>query len=102
VPEATPEATDALTQEPEATEVAMPADTLLPYQGYALTTQQAALSVARFCLVLPNLDHAQRQFLEEILIATGYSFSDLIYHADGTENMEASQRVEIKFRLHEL
>ncbi|MGI6689317.1 MAG: hypothetical protein ACOX63_00455 [Christensenellales bacterium] len=45
---------------------------------------------------------AQRQFLEEILIATGYSFSDLIYHADGTENMEASQRVEIKFRLREL
>ena len=61
-----------------------------------------ALSVARFCLDLPNLDHAQRQLLKSILTAKGRSFSNLIYHADGTENMEASQRVEIKFRLREL
>ncbi|MGI6690681.1 MAG: OmpA family protein [Clostridiales bacterium] len=61
-------------------------------------SQNRALSVAKFCLDLPNLDHAQRQLLKSILTAKGRSFSNLIY-VDGVEDMDASRRVEIKFRL---
>lgn len=62
-------------------------------------SQQRALNVATFCLEMPGLTSQQRALLENILTAKGRSYADRIYNADGTENMEASRRVEIKFRL---
>lgn len=62
-------------------------------------SQDRALSVATFCLELQGLTQQQRALLQNILTAKGRSYSDLIYNADGTENMDASRRVELKFRL---
>ncbi len=62
-------------------------------------SQNRALSVAKFCLEMPSLSGAQRGVLTQILTAKGRSFSNIIRNADGTENMTASRRVEIKFRL---
>ena len=62
-------------------------------------SQNRALSVAKFCLELNALSFQQRQLLTQILTAKGRSFSNTIRNADGTENMDASRRVEIKFRL---
>lgn len=62
-------------------------------------SQQRALNVATFCLEMPGLSGEQRALLESILTAKGRSYADRIFNADGTENMEASRRVEIKFRL---
>lgn len=62
-------------------------------------SQNRALSVAKFCLELGSLSAEQRALLTQILTAKGRSFSNLIRNPDGTENMDASRRVEIKFRL---
>lgn len=62
-------------------------------------SQQRALSVATFCLEMQELAPDQRALLENILTAKGRSYADRIFNADGSENMEASRRVEIKFRL---
>ncbi|MHC1785712.1 MAG: OmpA family protein [Christensenellales bacterium] len=62
-------------------------------------SQNRALAVATFCLDMPSLDGAQRTLLTRILTAKGRSFSNTVKNADGTENMVASRRVEIKFRL---
>ncbi len=62
-------------------------------------SQERALSVATFCLELPGLTDQQRATLERIITAKGRSYSDRIFNADGTENMDASRRVELKFRL---
>ena len=62
-------------------------------------SQQRALSVATFCLEMQELSADQRALLENILTAKGRSYADRILNPDGSENMEASRRVEIKFRL---
>ena len=62
-------------------------------------SQDRALGVASYCLELPGLSATQRQKLQTILTAKGRSFSDRIYYPDGSENMDASRRVEIQFRL---
>ena len=62
-------------------------------------SQNRALEVATFCLEMSSLNIQQRQLLKQIMTAKGRSFSDLIRNADGSENMDASRRVEIKFRL---
>lgn len=62
-------------------------------------SQNRALSVATFCLELPMLSPEQRSVLTDILTAKGRSYSDPIKNPDGSENMDASRRVEIKFRL---
>lgn len=62
-------------------------------------SQQRALSVAQYCLEMQGLSKEHRSLLENILTAKGRSYADRVYNADGTENMEASRRVEIKFRL---
>ena len=66
-------------------------------------SQQRALAVASFCLDEDNevLSPAGLANLREILTANGRSFSDPIYNADGTINMDASRRVEFKFRLND-
>ena len=62
-------------------------------------SQNRALSVAEYCLQLPTLSASQVTLLQELLTAKGRSFSDPIYRADGTVDMDASRRVEFKFRL---
>lgn len=64
-------------------------------------SQKRALAVATFCLmdegsVLPS-DAVQE--LRKIVTANGRSFSNPVYNTDGTVNMDASRRVEFKFRL---
>lgn len=70
--------------------------------GYLLNlelSQERALSVATFCLQMPQLNETQREMLRGILTAKGRSYSDPIYHSDGSVNMDASRRVEFKFRM---
>lgn len=62
-------------------------------------SQNRALAVVKFALEIPSLNAQQRQLLTEILTAKGRSYSNPILNPDGTENMDASRRVEIKFRL---
>ncbi|HNX62311.1 MAG TPA: OmpA family protein [Candidatus Limiplasma sp.] len=72
-------------------------------QGSYLTnlelSQQRALSVATYCLQLPGLTAQQQEKLRQVLTAKGRSYSDPVYAADGTVDMDASRRVEFKFRL---
>ena len=62
-------------------------------------SQDRALQVALYCLDMPSLTSAQKHRLQQILTAKGRSYADLVYNADGTENAEASRRVEFKFSL---
>lgn len=62
-------------------------------------SQERALSVATYCLEMPQLNKTHLDRLRDILTAKGKSYSDPIYHADGTVNMDASRRVEFKFRM---
>ena len=62
-------------------------------------SQDRALRVAEYCLTMGNLSSAQRRLLQSILTAKGRSSNDLVYNPDGSENLEASRRVEFKFSL---
>lgn len=62
-------------------------------------SQERALNVATYCLEMPGLTNAQLEKLRDILTAKGRSYSDPIYYNDGTVNMDASRRVEFKFRM---
>lgn len=74
-------------------------DTTGSYMNNLKLSQNRALSVASYCLEMPSLSQSQRNLLRSILTATGRSFSDPVYNADGTVNMDASRRVEFKFSL---
>ena len=74
-------------------------DTAGSYLSNLRLSQNRALSVAEYCLQLPSLSSKQVSQLQELLTAKGRSFSDPIYTADGTVDMDASRRVEFKFRL---
>ena len=69
------------------------------YTSNLKLSQERALSVAQYCLEMDGLSGSMKNKLQDILTATGRSESDLIYNADGSENKEASRRVEFKFRL---
>ena len=64
-------------------------------------SQNRALSVVKYCLEMNGLTDAQREMLRSILTAQGRSYSDPIYNADGTVNMNQSRRVEFKFSLRD-
>lgn len=64
-------------------------------------SQNRALSVSKYCLQMASLTDEQRSLLRDILTATGRSFSDPVYNADGTVNLDASRRVEFKFSLRD-
>ncbi len=64
-------------------------------------SQNRALSVAKYCLQMSGLTEAQRAMLREILTAQGRSYSDPVYNADGSVNMDKSRRVEFKFSLRD-
>ena len=62
-------------------------------------SQERALSVAKFCLQMEQLTEEQRALLYRILTSKGRSYSDPVNDAQGNVDMEASRRVEFKFRL---
>ena len=62
-------------------------------------SQERALSVVKFCLQMEQLTDKQRTILYDILTAKGRSYSDPVYDEQGNVDMEASRRVEFKFRL---
>ena len=66
-------------------------------------SQQRALAVATYCLEDEGgvIDPDTVETLRNIVTANGKSYSNPIYNEDGTINMDASRRVEIKFRLRE-
>ncbi|MFH1513770.1 MAG: OmpA family protein [Bacillota bacterium] len=62
-------------------------------------SQERALSVAKFCLQMESLTEKQQALMYDILTAKGRSYSDPVYDAQGNVDMEASRRVEFKFRM---
>ena len=66
-------------------------------------SQQRALAVATYCLEDEGgvIDEDTVETLRDIVTANGRSYSNPIYNDDGTIDMDASRRVEIKFRLRE-
>ncbi len=74
-------------------------DTKGTYIANLELSQNRALSVAKYCLQMDTLSAGMKTELQEILTAKGRSYSDPIYNQDGTVNMDASRRVEFKFRL---
>ena len=78
-------------------------DTEGTYMHNLELSQQRALAVAYFCLSEENdiLDPATLESLRSIVTANGRSFSDPIYDAYGRIDMDASRRVEFKFRLND-
>lgn len=74
-------------------------DTAGSYMVNLKLSQNRALSVAEYCLELPSLTYSQRNLLQDLMTAKGRSYSDPVYNADGTVNMDQSRRVEFKFRL---
>ena len=65
-------------------------------------SQRRAFTVAQYCLQdgFGSLTGQERTMLRTIMTANGRSWSNPVYQADGlTVNMEASRRVEFKFRL---
>lgn len=59
-------------------------------------SQKRALEVMKF---LYRSDPAHRDLYSRYLSASGRSYADLIYDAEGNEDREASRRIEIKFRI---
>ena len=74
-------------------------DTTGTYLRNLQLSQERALSVATYCLEMPGLSEAQREELRQILTAKGRSFSSPVLYEDGSVDMDASRRVEFKFRL---
>lgn len=66
-------------------------------------SQQRALAVASFCMDEENgvLGYEQIESLHSILTANGKAYSDPVYDANGNVDMDASRRVEFKFRLND-
>ena len=64
-------------------------------------SQRRAYAVLSYLLSdsYPYLTSSQKETLRTITTANGRSYSDPIYNSDGTINMDASRRVEFKFRL---
>jgi chemotaxis protein MotB len=62
-------------------------------------SQERALSVVKFCLQMESLTARQQSLLYDILTAKGRSYSDPVYDSGGNVDMDASRRVEFKFRL---
>ncbi len=66
-------------------------------------SQKRAFSVAEYCLIMMESMHAGNlellNTLRGLLTANGRSYSNPIYDNAGNVNMDASRRVEFKFRL---
>ena len=64
-------------------------------------SQQRALAVASYVLGTScrAVSADVKNELRAVVTVNGRSYSDRIFNADGTENMDASRRVVFKFRL---
>lgn len=64
-------------------------------------SQERALAVADYLFSIADgfLDYEELTSLQGKLTANGHSMSNPVYTSDGQINMDASRRVEIKFRL---
>ncbi len=78
-------------------------DTDGDYQSNMTLSYNRANSVAKFCMDDANgLTESQINTLQKLMTVNGRSFSNPIYQANSSVvDMEASRRVEIKFRLKE-
>lgn len=78
-------------------------DTSGSYKSNVELSANRAMAVAEFCLDKKNgLDEEQIKRLQTLLTVNGRSYSSPIYKPGTTEiDMNASRRVEIKFRLKE-
>ena len=78
-------------------------DTEGTYMHNLELSQQRALAVAYFCLSEENdfLDEQTLEALRNMVTANGRSFSDPVYDQYGRIDMDASRRVEFKFRLND-
>ncbi len=78
-------------------------DTAGSYKTNMELSTNRAMAVAEFCLDKKNgLDEEQIQKLQSLLTVNGRSFSSPVYKPGTKEiDMDASRRVEIKFRLKE-
>lgn len=76
-------------------------DTVGDYLFNLDLSQKRAYSVAAYCMAEGSsaLSESERAALQEVLTSSGKSFSNPVYNADGSVNMDASRRVEILFRL---
>lgn len=76
-------------------------DSVGSYLSNLSLSQNRALAVASYCLADDGsiLEKDSIARLRKIVTANGRSYSNLIYNEDGTENADASRRVEFKFRL---
>lgn len=76
-------------------------DTTADYLYNLELSQQRALAVAKYCLddKSSSISKEQIEQLQKILTANGRSFSNPVYNQEGTIDMDASRRVEFKFRL---
>ena len=59
-------------------------------------SQKRAYAVMNYLL---TLDYIKQHNIKRKLVASGRSYLDTITNEDGTENKDASRRIEIKFRL---
>ena len=66
-------------------------------------SQNRALSVLEYIMSkeFTGITNREKTQLEKIVSTNGRSYSDPIYHPNGTVNMSASRRVVIKFRLND-
>lgn len=71
------------------------------YEDNLVLSQERSQTVAMFCkrLMEQQLDSGQMEKLLQILSVSGRSNTNVIYNENNEENMDASRRVEIKFRL---
>ncbi len=68
------------------------------YQANLELSQRRASNVLEYCLQI-DLTDEQKEYLRKMVTATGRSYANLIYKNDGKVDLNASRRVEFKFRL---
>ena len=66
-------------------------------------SQNRARAVLQYILSsdFTQLSYSEKQALREVVTVNGRSSSDPVLDENGLENMDASRRVEFKFRLHD-
>lgn len=76
-------------------------DTVGTYEYNLELSQMRSLSVAKYLLEIEKefLSESDSQALKEILTVSGHSWNNPVLDASGNIDMDASRRVEVKFRL---
>ena len=74
-------------------------DTNGTFEENQVLSDKRAESVYNYCCESPVLDDVQKSQFAELADKRGFSFSDPVFTSDGDVDMDASRRVEIKFRV---